>query len=131
MDATKDHFEIIEEFNRVILDSKKTGNRITQVMISEKTGIDKSHLNKMLKDGSGMHIKYACAIAKALGLKLVTVKRDIKLERQQVQNRIDEDLRKALTSEQENSKSLREQNKWLRSEYEKLREKYEKKDSIL
>jgi hypothetical protein len=77
----------------------------------------------MLKDGRGMYLQYACAIAKALGVKLVIDRGDgsVSLERREKEERIDVDLRKALKSEQENSKSLRNQIEWLRIEYERLR----------
>ena len=119
-----DHMEIIEEFNNLISESKKNGSRITQVQISKATGINRPQLSVMLKDGRGMYLQYACAIAKALGVKLVVDRgiRDANAENHEGQERIDADLRKALESEQENSRSLREQIEWLRLEYERLRE---------
>jgi len=117
--------EIIAEFNKLISERKINGSRITQVQISKTTGINRPQLSVMLKDGRGMYLHYACAIAKALGVKLVIDKRDrdADVESREGQERIDADLRKALKSEQENSKSLRKQIEWLRLEYERLRGK--------
>ena len=116
---------IIDEFNKLIAESKKNGKRITQVRISEVTGINRPQLSVMLKDGRGMYLQYACAIAKALGVKLVIEKNnsEIPADNHQGEEKIDADLRKALESEQENSKSLRKQIEWLRLEYERLRQK--------
>lgn len=115
--------EIIDEFNRLIAESKRKGRRITQVQISEATGINRPQLSVMLKDGRGMYLQYACAIAKALGVKLLIGKgnSDADTEEQKEKEKIDTDLRKALESEQSNSKSLRNQIEWLRLEYERLR----------
>jgi hypothetical protein len=95
------------------------------VRISEATGINRPQLSVMLKDGRGMYLQYACAIAKALGVKLVIEKgqRETQADNHQGEEKIDDDLRKALESEQENSKSLRKQIEWLRLEYERLRQK--------
>ena len=122
---TNDHMEIIDEFNKLIAESKKNGKWITQVRISEATGINRPQLSVMLKDGRGMYLQYACAIAKALGVKLVIEKgqRETQADNHQGEEKIDDDLRKALESEQENSKSLRKQIEWLRLEYERLRQK--------
>ena len=122
---TNDHMGIIDEFNKLIAESKKNGKRITQVRISEVTGINRPQLSVMLKDGRGMYLQYACAIAKALGVKLVIEKNnsEIPADNHQGEEKIDADLRKALESEQENSKSLRKQIEWLRLEYERLRQK--------
>jgi transcriptional regulator with XRE-family HTH domain len=116
--------KIINEFNKLIAESKKNGRRITQVRISEATGINRPQLSVMLKDGRGMYLQYACAIAKALGVKLVIEKGigETQADHRQGEERIDADLRKALESEQENSKSLRKQIEWLRLEYERLRQ---------
>lgn len=121
---TNDHMEIIDEFNKLIAESKKNGRRITQVRISEATGINRPQLSVMLKDGRGMYLQYACAIAKALGVKLVIEKgiRETQVDHHQGEERIDAELRKALESERENSKSLRKQIEWLRLEYERLRQ---------
>ncbi len=125
-----EHLEIIKTFNKKISESKRGKKRITQVKISNETGINQSHLNKMLKHGSGMHIKYACSIARALGCKLVIVdveeKNNMTIaseKQQQEQDTADLtiSLQKALESEQKNSEFLREQVKWLRSECERLR----------
>jgi transcriptional regulator with XRE-family HTH domain len=115
--------EIIAEFNKLISERKINGSRITQVEISKKTGINRPQLSVMLKDGRGMYLQYACAIAKSLGVKLVIDRGDgsVPLEKREKEERIDADLRKALKSEQENSKSLRNQIEWLRIEYERLR----------
>lgn len=115
--------EIIAEFNKLISERKINGSRITQVQISKETGINRPQLSVMLKEGRGMYLQYACAIAKALGVKLVIDRgdRDADVENREGEKRIDTDLRKALKSEQENSKSLREQIEWLRLEYERLR----------
>jgi hypothetical protein len=77
----------------------------------------------MLKEERGMYLQYACAIAKAPGFKLVIDRgdRDADVENREGEKRIDTDLRKALKSEQEDSKSLRERIEWLRLEYERLR----------
>jgi transcriptional regulator with XRE-family HTH domain len=122
---TNDHMEIIDEFNKLIAESKKNSKRITQVQISEATGINRPQLSVMLKDGRGMYLQYACAIAKALGVKLVIEKRrkETHVDKYKRGEKIDTDLRKALESEQENSKSLRKQIEWLRLEYERLRQK--------
>jgi transcriptional regulator with XRE-family HTH domain len=64
------HIDIIKSLNNRIVELKKSGSRITQQMISDKTGINRTQLSRMLSGQITMSLENACAIAGILGIEI-------------------------------------------------------------
>lgn len=117
--------EIINAFNDIIRGGGPSGRRITQAMISKKTGIEQGLISRMLSGKRTMSLESACSIANAIGAKLLVEGYDTN-ELNVPGDKLDSQIYEAFKAAVENSKMLQEHIKWLEGQYDDL-----KRNSIL
>jgi len=117
--------EIINAFNDIIRGGGPSGRRITQAMISKKTGIEQGLISRMLSGKRPMSLESACSIANAIGARILVEGYESSGPGESC-GQPDSQIYEAFRAAVENSKMLQEHIKWLEEQFNDL-----KRNSIL